>query len=67
MVLWHIDPLLSGDCKQRPLLGNFRNIHARNNRRTVFCTWSVPRCYNRELWSLVGSVELRTEVNEERT
>jgi hypothetical protein len=23
-------------CKQRPLLGNARNIHARNNRRTLF-------------------------------
>jgi hypothetical protein len=23
-------------CKQRPLLGNARNIHAHNNRRTVF-------------------------------
>jgi hypothetical protein len=35
-VLWHIDSLLSGDCKQRPLLGNACNIHACNNRRTVF-------------------------------
>jgi hypothetical protein len=33
-------------CKQRPLLGNARNIHARNNRSTVFSMWSVPRCYN---------------------
>jgi hypothetical protein len=40
-------------CKQRPLLGNARNIHARNNRRTVFSMWSVPRCYNREVLSLV--------------
>jgi hypothetical protein len=28
--------------KQRPLLGNTRNIHARNN-RTVFTIWSAPR------------------------
>jgi hypothetical protein len=41
-------------CKQQPLLGNARNIHVRNN-RTVFSMWSVPSCYNREIWSLVES------------
>jgi hypothetical protein len=50
-------------CKQRPLLGNARNIHARNNRRAMFCTWSVPRCYNREVRSLV---QFCMEVCEER-
>jgi hypothetical protein len=33
-------------CKQQPLLGNARNIHARNNRRTVFsvvCATAVSR------------------------
>jgi hypothetical protein len=34
-ILWLIDPLLSSDCKQRPLLDNARNIYARYNRRTV--------------------------------
>jgi hypothetical protein len=28
--------------KQRPLLGNARNIQARDNRRTVFSMWSAP-------------------------
>jgi hypothetical protein len=32
-ILWHIDPLLSSDYKQRPLLGKARNIHAHNNIR----------------------------------
>jgi hypothetical protein len=35
-VLWRIDPLISGDCKQRSLLDNTHNIGARNTRRTVF-------------------------------
>jgi hypothetical protein len=35
-MLWHLDSLLSGDCKQWPLLGNACNIHVCNNRRTVF-------------------------------
>jgi hypothetical protein len=39
--------------QQLPLLGNARNIHGRNNRRTVFSVWSVPK-YNREVWSLVS-------------
>jgi hypothetical protein len=43
-------------CEKRPLLGNACNIHARNNGRTVFSMWSVPRCYNREVWSLVRIV-----------
>jgi hypothetical protein len=30
-------------CKHRSLLNNFRNIHARNNRRTAFSMWSSPR------------------------
>jgi hypothetical protein len=30
IILWRTDPLLSGDCKQRPLLGNARKD------RTVF-------------------------------
>jgi hypothetical protein len=30
-------------CNERPLLRNARNIHARNNRRTVFSMWSTPR------------------------
>jgi hypothetical protein len=30
-------------CKHRPLLGNVRNIHARNNRRTAFSIWSAPQ------------------------
>jgi hypothetical protein len=34
-ILWRLDPLLNSDSKQRPLLSNARNIHARNN-RTVF-------------------------------
>jgi hypothetical protein len=31
-----MDPLLNGDCKQWPLLGNAHNIHVRNN-GIVFC------------------------------
>jgi hypothetical protein len=42
-------------CKQRPLLGNARNIHAHNNRRTVFCMWPMPRYSNWKVWSLVSS------------
>jgi hypothetical protein len=30
-------------CKQLPLLGNTRNLHARNNRRTVFSKWHALR------------------------
>jgi hypothetical protein len=30
-------------CKQRLLLGNASNIHARNNRKAVFSMLSVPR------------------------
>jgi hypothetical protein len=48
-----IYPLLSGDCRQRPLLGHASNVNARNN-RIVFSVLSVPRCYNREVWSLVS-------------
>jgi hypothetical protein len=29
--------------KQRPLLGNARNIHACSNRRTAFSMWPAPR------------------------
>jgi hypothetical protein len=39
-ILWHIDPMLSSDCKLRPLLGN---AHARENTRTVFSMWSAGR------------------------
>jgi hypothetical protein len=39
-ILWRIDPLLD---------------NARNNRRTVFSIWSVPRCYNRDVRSSVDS------------
>jgi hypothetical protein len=52
-------------CKERPLLrngsinsgrlGNACNIHARNNIRTVFSMWFVPRCL---VWSLVRSDEM---------
>jgi hypothetical protein len=48
-------------CKQQPLLGNARN------RKTVFSMCSVPRCYNREVWSLVSSAEFCTAVCQERT
>jgi hypothetical protein len=35
--MWRMNPLLSGwFSKQQPLLRNARNIHARNNRQTVF-------------------------------
>jgi hypothetical protein len=54
IVMWRIDSLLRGDCKQRLLLDSARNIHTHNNRRTVFCMWSVLRCYNRDVWSLVS-------------
>jgi hypothetical protein len=40
-------------CKHLPLLGNGRNIHAISNRGTVSSMWSVPICYNREIWSVV--------------
>jgi hypothetical protein len=33
IIMWRRDPLL---CKQQPLLGNARNIHARNNRKFSF-------------------------------
>jgi hypothetical protein len=39
-------------CKQRSLLGNARIMHATIE---LFSMQSVPRCYNRELWSLVSS------------
>jgi hypothetical protein len=29
--------------------------------------WSMPRCYNRQVWSLVSSVEFCTGACEERT
>jgi hypothetical protein len=65
--MWLIDPLLSSDSvKQRPLLENAHNIHARNNRRTVFSVWFVPRCYDREVWSLVES-QFSMRICEERT
>jgi hypothetical protein len=50
--MWRIDPLLSSDCKQRPLLGN---TLARNNRRTVSSMWTVPR---QLLWN--GAVNAST-------
>jgi hypothetical protein len=52
---WDNTSIRPRELKQRPLLGNASNIHAHNN-RTVFSVWSVPRCYNREVWSLVSSV-----------
>jgi hypothetical protein len=57
VTLWPIDPLLRGDS---------RNIHAYNS-RTVFSTWSVPRCFNGEVWSLVSSVEICMGGFDERT
>jgi hypothetical protein len=35
--MWLIDTLLSSDYKQRPLVGNTSNIHARNERTTGLC------------------------------
>jgi hypothetical protein len=43
-VLWRIYPLVSGDCKQRLLLGNARKIHTHNNRRTGLCNFSLNNC-----------------------
>jgi hypothetical protein len=51
-------------CKQWPLLGNARNMQAIIE---LFSVWSVPRCYNREVWSLVSLVEFCTGGCEERT
>jgi hypothetical protein len=48
-ILWCINPLLSNDCKQRPLLGNARNIHSCNNRKTRLCNskyWIGKHAYN---------------------
>jgi hypothetical protein len=36
LIFWRRDPLQSGDYKQRPFLGNDRNIYARNNRTAGF-------------------------------
>jgi hypothetical protein len=52
------------------LLGNARNMHATIEELCVVM-WSVPRCYNREGWSLVilvssvrGGCEKRTWARE---
>jgi hypothetical protein len=37
-----------------------------SNENGVFSMWSVPRCYNREVWSLVQFSQFFTEVCEER-
>jgi hypothetical protein len=45
-ILWHIDSLAKRRlCKPRQLIGNAWNIQTRNNRRTVFSIWSVPKGY----------------------
>jgi hypothetical protein len=68
-------------CKQRPFLGSgsvntFPLLGRRflimqqldyNNGRTVFSMWSMPRCYNWEVWSVVSLVEFFTGGCEERT
>jgi hypothetical protein len=35
--MWHVDPLLSSDSKQWPLLGNTHNAHAGNSRMKELC------------------------------
>jgi hypothetical protein len=42
-ILWRIDPLLGGDCKQQPLLGNSNYIKARNNRTAAMKPVSKQR------------------------
>jgi hypothetical protein len=44
---------------------NALNIHARNNIRTVFSVWSVPRCYKQGTKSVDS--EICTEICENMT
>jgi hypothetical protein len=61
-----IDPLLSGDCKQRPFLGNssVNTFLLLDNRFLIM--QQEPRCYNREVWRLQLS-QFCKGVWEERT
>jgi hypothetical protein len=58
-ILWHVDPLLRGDCKIGDCTAaTARHQPATNNRGTVFSVWCVPRCYKHDNWSKIRTVHV---------
>jgi hypothetical protein len=62
--MWHIDPLLSSDSKQLPLLGNSRNIDKRNNRKTMFSVVHAAAVSGQQLGKHVPSATSTNTIEE---